>query len=304
MGYRLGVRMGLVFAVLPGALAAQGDDTRPAWSPQGDRILFQSTRHGNSELYALSLVTGETRRITVDLGNDVQASWAPDGERIVFASDRDRDSYSGRSRYQLYVADSDGGNIRRLIESEAADFMPRWSPDGRWIAFLSDRSGHLGLYVVSVDGGEPRALLPASWDASAGNPSWSPDSQRVAFDADRGSGYEIYTVGLHGDRVTNVTASQDDEWYPAWSPDGSQILSGVLTGTREDGTHQLVAFEVDGPMRWGLTVATPRDEHARDWWPSWSPDGTQVVFVSRRDGPWRLYLIDADGTGERALTTR
>ena len=118
--------------------------------------MFQSTRDGNDEIYRLDLETGQTIRLTDHPASDAQPSWSPDGSKIVFVSDRDRDTYSGRAAYQLYIMDSDGSDPRRLTETEWADFMPRWSPDGQWITFLSDRRGSTELYLMSSDGGDAR----------------------------------------------------------------------------------------------------------------------------------------------------
>lgn len=198
---------------------------------------------------------------------------------------------------------ADGTEQSRLLESDFADFMPRWSPDGRWIAFLSDRRGNIGLYVVPSDGGEPQPLLPEGF-ADAGNPTWSPDSRRLGFDAPVDSGYDIHAVDVETGDVSNLTRSPESEWYPVWGPRGDAIAAGVFTGTRESGTHGLVAIDVESGRHTTITEPTPRERHARDWWPSWSPDGARLVFASRRDGPWRLYTIGADGSGERRITGR
>lgn len=288
-----------------GSLEAQATgDLRPAWSPDGRSVLIQTTRDGNDEIYSIEVSTGHAKRLTEDLSRDAQPSWSPDGSHIVFVSDRDRDSYSGRAAYQLYVMRADGSDVRRLAATESADFMPRWSPDGERVAFLSDRDGIVRLYVMPSAGGEARPVLPDSFRSTPGNPTWSPDGTRLGFDALEGSAYDIFSVNLETSIVENITQSPESEWYPVWAPGGDFLLTGVVTGTREDGTHQIVSIDLESGRRSGLTGPTPRDERARDWWPSWAPDGTRVVFVSRRAGPWRLFVIDSDGTNERPLGRR
>ena len=252
----------------------------------------------------MDLETKRSVRLTNHIASDGQPSWSPDGARVLFVSDRDRDSYSGRAHYQIYVMARDGSDIRRVRESASADFMPRWSPDGRWIAFLSDGGDAIGLYVMPSAGGDARSLLPQEFDGDAGNPTWSPESDRVAFDAPTGDGYDIYSVDLGGSDVVNHTRSVETEWYPVWSPDGTEILFGLLTDSAPNGAHQLVAINLATGAHRPVTSPTPLDRTPRDWWPDWSPDGSRVVFSARREGLWRLFVGPADGTGGRPLADR
>lgn len=302
LGCRTPILVPFFCVCLIGSLEAQAiGDIRPAYSPDGQMVAIQSTRDGNDEIYSIEIASGRARRLTNTLASDAQPSWSPDATHIIFASDRDRDSYSGRAAYQLYVMSADGSDARRLAATESADFMPRWSPDGEWIAFLSDREGAVRLYVMPSGGGEAHSVLPDSFRATPGNPTWSPDGKRIGFDALVGPAYDIFSVEVATSTVENLTRSAETEWYPVWGPDGGHILAGVLTGTPQEGTHQIVAIDLTSGRRSPVTRVTPRSGRARDWWPTWSPDGTRIVFASRRAGPWSLFVIDADGTNERAL---
>ena len=142
-----------------------------AWKP---KIVFSSTRDGDSEIYVMESDGSKQVRLTIDPARDYDPSWSPDGERIAFVSDRER------GQEQIYVMDSDGGNPMRLT-NDSTHQEPAWPPDGQRIAY--DQS--LGLwpsqiYVVESDGGgQPERLtddLPTK-----SNPVWSPDGDTIAY---------------------------------------------------------------------------------------------------------------------------
>src|SRR5687767_4987802 len=114
----------------------------PSWSPDGRRLVFESSRHGNGELYVITADGTGERRLTLSPSNVVNthASWSPDGSSIVFDSFRD-------GAFHLYVIRPDGSGRRRLTQGNAAGVQefarhPEWSPDGRFIAFDSRRDGN------------------------------------------------------------------------------------------------------------------------------------------------------------------
>lgn len=151
-----------------------GDDRAASWSPDGRRLVFDSTRDGNTELYAIDVDGTNTVRVTDAPGEDWAAAWSPDGRWIAFSSDR-----SGIA--QVWITTPDGAAPRQLTDDAAGNLWPAWSPDGSRVAITSWRTGGSQVWDVAADGTDPRPLgrsettTDSAWDGS-----WGPDG-RIAF---------------------------------------------------------------------------------------------------------------------------
>lgn len=237
---------------------------------------------------------------------------------IAFVSDRDGDA-------EIYVMNADGSGVEQLTDNEFGDYFPTWSPDGRRIAFISEREDDVqihDIYVMNADGSGIEQLTDACNNVS---PAWSPDGQRIAFQS-RGDIYvmyadgsgveqltgepsescaEIFIADLDGDGDGNFYVRNENgsvelftdyesldwenvNWLPSWSPDGSRIAFSSY----RDGDSEIYVMNADGG---GVEQLT--DNEIRDWLPSWSPDGGRIAFQSHRDGDWDIYVMNADGSG-------
>ena len=105
------------------------DDMWPAWSPDGRRIVFASTRDGDPEIYVMNADGSRAQRLTSTPGRDAHPSWSPDGKTIAFQSPR----LEGHTR--IFLMDADGSNQRPLTNNRGFCGVPSWSPDGKQIAF-------------------------------------------------------------------------------------------------------------------------------------------------------------------------
>ncbi|MBN1262466.1 MAG: PD40 domain-containing protein [Anaerolineae bacterium] len=261
-------------------------------------IAFYSDRDGNPEIYVLHGDGSQTMRLTDDPAFDDSPVLSPDGARIAFLTARhDPEPQFPNLKYEIYMMDSDGGNVQRLTATAAAEDHPAWSPEGNSISFDADYDGdgYYEIYTMAPDGTNvTRLTFNEANDQFA---DWSPDGAYIAFTSDRNGNWDIFVMDADGSNQRSLTSSPDWELFPAWSPDGTQIaFSGLVPGSRNT---DVFVMRADGSEVRRLTDSPRFDEN-----PVWSPDGNWIAFQTQRNGNFDLYVMRPDGDEVHPLTTQ
>ena len=267
--------------------SSYADDEQAAFSPDGERLVFRSSRDGGG-LFLMG-ATGESVRRLTDGGFD--PAWSPDGKRIAYWANT-----SGQR--DLWTVGVEGGEPAAVTADLATDWSPEWSPDGRWLYFASDRAGGMNLFRVAIDGatGGPSGA-PEQVTTSVGNLGWarfSADGRRlVAAAYERSAELHLYRLtpgAVPTLRPLRTLRPRSLHWCQL-SPDAEWIACATI-GTPED----LVLLRADGSELRRLT-----DDPFKDRNIAWSSDGTRLAFHSTRSGAWNLWTLRADGSEPRRL---
>lgn len=182
----------------------------------------------------------------------------------------------------IWLVDETGKNLQRLTAHAGRDINPRFSPDGKWVAFSSERNGNLDVFVVSAQGGLPRQLTFHSADDTVLN--WTPDGKALLFTAQRGEDFlpRLYTVNV--DTMAERPAGPDIGLWGSYSPDGKRLAFNrkgqVYWRKYYRGSYNTDVTVMDIAAK-KFTDLTDFD--GLDSWPMWAPDGF-IYFVSDRDG--------------------
>jgi TolB protein len=217
--------------------------------------------------------------------------------KLTFDSDRDGERMSGtvqnRSIKEIYISDYDGENQRRVTVGKTLNIAPRWSPDGRSIAYTSYRRGGANLFISNIFAGTLDEVTKGDKVGENWLPAWSPDGTRLAFSTTRDGNPEIYVVNRDGSNLRRLTNHPGIDITPTWSPSGNQI---AFTSDRS-GTPQIYVVGADGL---NLTKQTSDGYCDR---PTWSPAPYNEIAYSSRSGPgFDIRVLDLNTGRSMALT--
>lgn len=308
------------------------------FSADGRLMIFQSEREPTNpfyQMYVLDLGSGDTVRVSPGVGKTTCGWIHPDGRRVLFASTHEdpqararqdeelakraagtagRYEWSFDEHYDIYEADLEGRVLRNLTQAHGYDAEGSWSPDGRLIAFASNRHAYgsvlapedqaklaqdpsffMDLYLMDADGSSLRRLTTEpGYD---GGPFFSPDGERIVwrhFSAD-GATAEIWTMRTDGSDRRQVTRSGVMSWAPFYHPSGEYIV--YASNAQGMANFELYLVDVGGrrePVRVTHTEGF-------DGLPVFLPDGRRIAWASKRTPDRSAQIFIADWDHDAAL---
>lgn len=273
-------------------------DSSPAFSPDGERIVFRSERDGGG-LFVMGRTGESVRRVSTDGFNP---AWSPDGTRLAYAGEP-VNLPTGRSvRSALWVVSVDGGEPTRLTDVQDA-MQPSWSPDGQRIVYwgLHGDSVQRDLWTVAATGGAPvRLTNDAAVDWS---PVWAPDGRHVYYASDGTGNLNLWRIG-----IDPATGTPQGEPEPMTLPRqgighlslaaGGSLLAAVSFTTQSN--IEMLSLDAGLTQVTGRRRVTNVSENTSS--PSISPDGEWIAFWRTTNGQEDVWIVKRDGTGLRQVT--
>ncbi len=224
----------------------------PSWSPDGREIAFMGLKHGQSDIYAYHIKNKKLRKITDDVFSDAEPSWSPDGRQLVFVSDRGDfpkevpDHFSPRQldmkNYDIFAVTADGSEVTRLVQSDFIERTPVFSPDGKHLAFSSDRSGITNLYLKNMEDGQEYPITNVL--TGAFQPSWG-GTDRLAFSSFYYAGYDLFMLKNPLDIQPGEVVVQETNFVKSLREGKNPALEADLLA--EEGETEPVKTEAQKP---------------------------------------------------------
>jgi TolB protein len=234
------------------------------------------------------VVTGDLRLASHKISDFVYEKLT--GDKGVFST---RIAYVTKagSRYNLWVADSDGENAQSALASPEPIISPSWSPSGGQLAYVSFESRKPVVYIHDVSTGKRRVI--ANFRGSNSAPSWAPDGRTLAMTLSRDGGSQLFAIDANGGEPRRLTQSAAIDTEPVFSPDGTAIYFVSDRG----GAPQIYRMPASGGPANRVTFNGTYNIS-----PSISPDGRWLAYISRIGGTFKLHVMDIASGNVAAIT--
>jgi len=267
-------------------------ESAPVFSPDGQQLVLQRNLGDHCVLVIVGVLGGGEREIGRCPGSVLlHLEWYPDGRALLLPrsvmEDADDSSTGQKVLPVLQRLDLSSGELTPIEYPWAqvdGDVQGRFSPDGTRIAFRRGALPFSDLYVMNADGSDMRRLTHfGAWMPGF---DWSSDGRSLLFPSDHDGGMRLWRVDVESGALTR-TAIEGVIW-----PDVAR-LRDVMVFMRENDLADLALVDVDGQL--DAEPQRPAPSSRSDWYPTFSPDGRRIAFISDRSGRWGLYVLESDG---------
>jgi TolB protein len=249
------------------------------------RIVFALRKGGSKELYLVDYDGSNLRQLTDTGSLNLFPKWAPDGKEVIFTTFR----YGNPDLYSILP---DKGNWRAVSYKQGLNTTGAYSTDGTKIAVTLSLGHYPNIYLLDRSG---KMIRQVTFGKSIStSPCFSPNGRELVFISDRPGFPQLYIMSLDGGNMRRLPARGNCD-SPAWSPRGDKIAFTMRQGY---GNYDLYIYDISQMNITRLTRDEGKNEN-----PSWSPDGRFIVFGSNRSGKNELYIMAADGSGQRNLSS-